>query len=312
MKHLPSLSTAPLAALLSQVPLMRADAFGAWVRANLPLLQGKAEPMDALKTRLAALNFGDDEDGDEPDDPMPWDNVPQEITSLIGAVVTIDITGTICSGVSAFEAWCYGMTRCEDVSDALLLASMLPAKAVVLNFNSPGGFTMGTPELAEQVAQMAKFGRQAVVSFSAGQMCSAAYWIGSQARSIYATSSAQIGCIGVYSVFYDYSKALADEGVSVDVIASGAFKGMGTFGTSLTKDQRAFMQEDVDRTAARFTAAVKSTRADVTDDILNGQWYDGILSEQNGLADRVVPSLSALVAELNSKLQPFAMPGVNG
>jgi ClpP class serine protease len=308
MKQLPPLSTAPLAALLSQVPLMRPEAHGALIRDCLPILLGRPEAMAALSARFASLTSDDD----EPDDPMPWDIGPEEMIDLDDAVATVAITGTIATGVSAFEAWAYGMTRTEDISDALSLCARLPVSAVVLAFNSPGGFTMGTPELADQVGAMAKSGRQIVVSFSAGQMCSAAYWIGSQAKSVYATQSAQIGCVGVYATFYDHSKMLADAGVAVDVIASGAYKGMGTFGTSLSKEQRAFMQADVDRTAARFTAAVKSTRSGVSDDILNGQWYDGILGCENGLCDRVVPSLASLVSELNTRLQPFAIPGYPG
>ncbi len=79
-------------------------------------------------------------------------------------------------------------------------------KAVFLDIDSPGGTVAGTPELAAAVASLNE--RKPVYAFSSGLMCSAAYWIASQARAIYATPSAQVGSIGVVQAVIDNSAAL--------------------------------------------------------------------------------------------------------
>ncbi len=296
MKNPPTISTAPLAGLLAQVPVMRGEIHAAFVRDFLPLVLGEAGAITALQSKVADA----EPDDNDPDESMPWDVEPDDMIEMQGAVAVVNITGKLCTGLSAFEAWCYGLTRSEDISAALSLVAMTPARAVVLNINSPGGFSQGMPELAAQISALSAV--RPTAAFTNGQMCSAAYWLGSQCASVYSTISAQVGCVGTYAVFYDYSEMLKERGVSVDVIKAGDFKGMGVFGTSLSKEQRAFMQADVDRTNARFVSAVKSKRSGVDDADLQGQWYDGEQSVEKKLADRVVGSLAALTGELNRAL----------
>ena len=69
-------------------------------------------------------------------------------------------------------------------------------------------------------------------------MCSAAYWVASQARAIYATPSARVGSIGVVQAVIDNTAALDEAGIKVEVFAVGKYKAMGAPGTPLTDDQR--------------------------------------------------------------------------
>ncbi len=301
MKTPPTISTAPLAGLLLQVPMMRGEIHAAFVRDHLPLVLGETAALTALQSKVNDM----EPDDNDPDEGMPWDVEPDDMIEMQGAVAVVNVTGKLCTGLSAFEAWCYGLTRSEDIAAALSLVAMLPARAVVLNINSPGGFSLGMPELAAQIAALSAV--RPTAAFTNGQMCSGAYWLGSQCSSVYSTVSAQVGCVGTYGVFYDYSKMLADRGVTVDVIKAGEFKGMGVFGTSLTKEQRAFMQADIDRTNARFLSAVKSKRNGVDEADLQGQWFDGEQSVEKKLSDRVVASLTALTGELNRALAPYGI-----
>jgi ClpP class serine protease len=98
----------------------------------------------------------------------------------------------------------------------------------------------GTPELAAAVASLNE--DKPVYAFSSGLMASAAYWIASQARAIYATPSAQVGSIGVVQAVVDDSGALDRDGIKVEVFSVGKYKAMGAPGTSLTDDQRDLMQ----------------------------------------------------------------------
>ena len=102
--------------------------------------------------------------------------------------------------------------------------------AVILDIDSPGGTVAGTPELGAAVAALN--GQKPVYAFSSGLMCSAAYWIASQAEAIYATPSARVGSIGVVQTVIDNSARLHAEGIKV-------------FGSdALTRDEKLFLGGD--------------------------------------------------------------------
>lgn len=181
----------------------------------------------------------------------------------------------------------FGATDTEEVRNAVdLAAGDRSVGAILLDIDSPGGSINGTPELAAAVRNAAA--RKPVYAFSAGMMCSAAYWVGSQADVLYAAPSARVGSIGVLLPVVDRSEAFEKAGVKVEVFAAGKFKGAGVPGTSLTDDQRAWLQQGVEETWAQFKDAVRSRRQ-VADGAMEGQHFaassafgHGLLS---GLAD---------------------------
>jgi ClpP class serine protease len=71
----------------------------------------------------------------------------------------------------------------------------------------------------------------------------------------------------------------------MDVIKSGKLKGMGVPGTSLTEDQRAFLQSQTDRIHAQFRDAVRARRGNVADETMEGQDYYGAQAVALGLID---------------------------
>jgi ClpP class serine protease len=72
----------------------------------------------------------------------------------------------------------------------------------MLNIESLGRTVAGTPELANPVASLNK--HKPVCAFSSGLLASVAYWIASQARAVSASSSAQVGSIGVVQAVVDH------------------------------------------------------------------------------------------------------------
>lgn len=165
--------------------------------------------------------------------------------------------------------------------------------ALLLSFDSPGGQVMGTPEAAKAVANARAV--KPVVSYADGLCDSAAYWIASQADVVYATPSADVGCIGCYMALIDSSRAYETEGYHVNLFKSGKYKGMGYPGTSLTDEQRAMLQSDVDRIAAEFKAAVRSGRGrNISDDVMQGQSFSVEEAQRVGLIDSVAEIGDAL------------------
>ena len=161
-----------------------------------------------------------------------------------------------------------------------------------LDIDSPGGTVAGTPELAAAVASLDK--QKPVYAFSSGLMCSAAYWIASQARAIYATPSARIGSIGVVQAVIDNTAALDARGIKVEVFAVGKYKAMGAPGTPLTDDHRELIQSNLAETAGEFHAAVLARGRSISADAMEGQTFSGRQAERFNLARMVSDRAEAM------------------
>jgi len=178
----------------------------------------------------------------------------------------------------------------DRVRDDLLAADAdRAARAILLDVDSPGGSVAGVAECARIVRDLST----PVVAYAADECASAAYWIASQADAIVAGPTADIGSVGVYCALLDESVRYDRAGVRVEMIASGANKGAGYPGTTLTDGQRAVLQSQVDFVADLFRGAVLAHRADITADMLDGRCLVGAQAVDAGFADRVGDAASA-------------------
>ena len=122
-------------------------------------------------------------------------------------------------------------SSCNTVECIALLKQAVEdgtVSAIVLDIDSPGGYVNGSVELADAVAIANE--SKPVWSVIRGMCCSGAYWIASQAGSIIARPESEVGNIGVYSVLRDTSKAYEQMGLTMTLVASGQFKGLGADG----------------------------------------------------------------------------------
>jgi signal peptide peptidase SppA len=191
----------------------------------------------------------------------------------------------------------FGACDTEAVRESVeLAAGDRSVGAVLLDIDSPGGTINGTPELAAAVRNASL--RKPVYAFSAGMLCSAAYWVASQADAIYAAPSARVGSIGVLLPVIDRSEAYAKAGIKVEVFAAGKFKGAGMPGTSLTDDQRHWIQQGVDETWGQFKEAVRSRR-NVPDEAMEGQHFAAGAAANHGL----VSALADARAEVEQRIR---------
>ncbi|MCX8494773.1 MAG: S49 family peptidase [Akkermansiaceae bacterium] len=186
-----------------------------------------------------------------------------------------------------------GATSSEEIGEALReAAGRNDIKAVFLNIDSPGGTVAGTPELAAAVASLNE--RKPVYAFSSGLMCSAAYWVASQARAIYATPSAQVGSIGVVQAVIDNTAAIDKAGIKVEVFSVGKYKAMGAPGTALTDDQRELIQSNLAEIAAEFHDAVLSRGRAIPAEAMEGQTFSGKQAQRHNLAGMVPDRAEAM------------------
>lgn len=218
-----------------------------------------------------------------------------EQMEIRGSVAIIPIGGPIGQGFGEFEKGA-GAVDVDDVRGEMQEAlENDDVESVILNFDTPGGMVTGTPELGQDILDYEK----PIYAFTRGQMCSAGYWLAAACDGIFATQSADIGCIGVCASFADLSKMADNLGVKIKVFASGTYKGMGTPGTSMTAQQELFMQQRVTELANMFYSHVTECRGQIAPDDMQGQVFKGQQAVDKGLIDDIMPSLDKLISFLS-------------
>jgi len=212
------------------------------------------------------------------------DGMPEGLLSIQGDVAVLNISGPITQRIPNLWKELCGMTDLDDMTRAFKDAAASPrVSGIILNIDSPGGSVTGVPEFGSLVADCQK----PVVAFTDSMCDSAAYWIAAGADEIVSTESASVGCIGVYMAFLDRSRELEARGLDVELFKTGAFKGMGYPGTSLSEEQRAFLQAEVEDIHQWFVGHVSEHREVSGVDTFEGQDFNGREAQRRGLVDEV-------------------------
>ena len=210
----------------------------------------------------------------------------------------LPVKGCIGKGLSELESLC-GACDVKAVEEMLEECERDPAiKTIILDVDSPGGTSVGVPELANRIRNCSK----EVISFTDGEACSAAYWIASQAKAFYATGSASVGSVGVYICFTNSEKLYENEGLRQELVKAGKYKGIGIDGLGMSPEQRDLLQTEVDDIHADFKAAVTSVREFVSDDAMQGQSFSGKRAAEAGLVTSLVNGFDELMQALNAQV----------
>lgn len=209
-------------------------------------------------------------------DDMPTAEAKCPVETVDGVAV-IGIAGIV-EKDPLFSFWTADVDKVREAVEAA--AADDGVQAIVLDFDSPGGGVCGVPELADAIAAVGK----PVVAYTDSEMCSAAYWMAAGADAILAAPSAAVGSVGCYCAIVDTSAAATKEGIKVNLIASGTFKGAGYPGTPVSDEQLALFRDRVVEVAEEFKAHVRAHR-EVADEDLEGQAFSGRKAEENGMID---------------------------
>ena len=200
----------------------------------------------------------------------------------VGTTAIIPIKGVITSGLHPIYR-VIGFADTEQIAGWIRAAVANPlVEEILLRIDSPGGMVTGTPELAAAVAAADRM--KPVLAHTSGMMDSAAYWIASQARAICCTPSADVGCVGVYQLYYDQTAYLATMGIKANIFKSGDLKAAGHPDIPMTEAQAAHVQAEIDAIGVQFRAAV-TARRDIDEDSMRGQSFLGTEALARGLVD---------------------------
>jgi signal peptide peptidase SppA len=204
-------------------------------------------------------------------------------------VAVVPVYGILAKNASWVEEVCHGITDINAIQHALHQAmSSKEVKTIVLDIASPGGQVTGIRELAGMVRSATQQRGKRVYAFCDERMCSAAYWIGSQADEIYNTPTATVGSIGTYLAWLDESVKMQLEGVRLEFFGEGKHKGMGLPGKPLSQEDRELLQARVREINGWFKGEVSGRRKKVSDETMQGQVFTGESSPGLGLTDGLV------------------------
>lgn len=160
--------------------------------------------------------------------------------------------------------------------------------SIVLDIDSPGGSVSGIAELGSEIRAARE--KKPIVAHSEGLMASAAYWLGSQATRVVASTSAAVGSIGVISAFYDDHRAAANQGFDPVVIKSTPAKGGMQANGTMSDADRADVQREVDHYHRLFVEAVADGRGITIEkaaELADGRVYIGADAKDRGYVDAI-------------------------
>lgn len=244
----------------------------------------------ALHARLHSprASWGPEND-EEPDREAPE-------LEIFGGIAIVPIHGILGKNLSQLEMACGGCDY-SAVSRMVDQAAADPlVHTIILDLDTPGGMIVGMAETAARIAAARE--EKTVLAWCEAQCCSAGYRLAIEASEIYCTPSAIIGSIGTYSAGIDESRAWENEGYKLELFRSGNLKAIGIPGKAWTDEERAYMQAQVDRSGAAFRAAVSARRPGVTEDTMQGQWFDGDEAATRRLADSTLLRMEDLLAAI--------------
>ena len=160
---------------------------------------------------------------------------------------------------------------------------------ILIDIDSPGGSVYGVAELADEI--VAARAQKPIIAIANSLAASAAYWIGCSASEFYVTPGGEVGSIGVWQAHFDYSQALAAEGVTATLISAGKYKVEGNPYAPLDAEAQAFMQSRVDEYFLAFTKAVAKGRGVPIAQVRNGMGQGRVLGAEAAIEQNMVDGI---------------------
>ena len=158
---------------------------------------------------------------------------------------TIPITGILLKTVPAVLKLIFGsgVTGYDDIRRMVQAAVDDPlVTEIEMRITSPGGMVAGGMEAAQAIR--AADAIKPVTAVVEDLCASGAYWLATSARRIEANANAEVGSIGVYTYYLDWTGFDDKMGVKTIVVRSGEHKGLGL--DAITDTQIAAVKEVIE------------------------------------------------------------------
>ncbi len=212
------------------------------------------------------------------------------------SIITVD--GIIDKRISQEEK-ANGKVDVDDISNAIKMAANAPTTAVVMDFNSPGGGSIGIQECGDLIKELSN--SKPVFAYVDKLGASAAYWLMSCTNGIYATPTAEVGSIGVVVKMVNMTENLKMNGIEVKFYTGGELKAMGSSDKEVSEKEDAFIQAAVEEQTVKFKTLVSDNRGGVADENMQGQLFSGEQALLINIVDELVPDLDTVIGKLTKE-----------
>ncbi len=214
------------------------------------------------------------------------------VISIVGSLVHRTVGLHPASGFMSYD---------EIRADLQVALENDAVKAILLEFDSPGGEVNGVFDLADQIYAARRV--KPVWAVANEESFSAAYALAAAAEKIYVPRTGGVGSIGVIAVHLDQSQADVEEGLKYTPIFAGARKNDYSPHEPLADPAREALQKEVDRVYGLFVQSVAHGRGLSPNAIRKSEaglffGEDGVAF---GLADKI-GTLEDALADLSASL----------
>lgn len=227
-------------------------------------------------------------------DALPAAAVPGQTASAIarksGRVAVLPVRGVMGYRMGTMEEFSGGTSTERLMKSLNALMADNGVKAVVLDFDTPGGTTDGIIEAADALHSLRGAGKPVIAQVNP-MSASAGYWLGSQVSDMAVTPSGEVGSIGVFAIHEDISAWLDKMGVKETIVRSSKFKAELNPYEPLGEEGRQYMQTRVNEFDTHFHEAVARGRGVAVSKVRDGFGQGRMVGAQDavsrGMADRV-------------------------
>lgn len=180
--------------------------------------------------------------------------------------------------------------------------------SIILDVNSPGGSVYGTEELADIVRGIRERGQTHISAVVDPLMASAATWIATATSEVAAIPSADVGSIGVISIYADMSRMYADAGIDVSVIRTPDKKARFTGIEPLSDDMRDHIKARNADAYDRFVAGMMVNRKVDRETVLSKFGGGEVMRATEGVAAGLIDRIASLDQVIQERIAASDQP----
>ncbi|WP_057719939.1 S49 family peptidase [Escherichia coli] len=247
----------------------------------------------------------------ETDEYMAGGKRPARVYRVVNGIAVLPVTGTLVYRLGGMRPFS-GMTGYDGIVACLQQAMAdSQVRGVLLDIDSPGGQAAGAFDCADMIYRLRQ--QKPVWALCNDTACSAAMLLASACSRRLVTQTSRIGSIGVMMSHVSYAGHLAQAGVDITLIYSGAHKVDGNQFEALPAEVRQDMQQRIDAARRMFAEKVAMFTGLSVDAVTGTEAavFEGQSGIDAGLADELVnasDAISVMATALNSNVRGGTMP----
>lgn len=247
----------------------------------------------------------------ETDEYMAGGKRPARVYRVVNGIAVLPVTGTLVHRLGGMRPFS-GMTGYDGIVACLQQAMAdSQVRGVLLDIDSPGGQAAGAFDCADMIYRLRQ--QKPVWALCNDTACSAAMLLASACSRRLVTQTSRIGSIGVMMSHVSYAGHLAQAGVDITLIYSGAHKVDGNQFEALPAEVRQDMQQRIDAARRMFAEKVAMFTGLSIDAVTGTEAavFEGQSGIEAGLADELInasDAISVMATALNSNVRGGTMP----